>query len=68
MNTIETGVYTVADEALSLAAKLYDNLAIIRYDPVGASSDDLELAKEIRGLLSQALERSNAIRSNTGKG
>ena len=68
MNEIESSVYTAVDEALSLAANLYEDLAEIRYDPVGASSVDLELAKEIRGLLSQATERSNTIRSNTGMG
>ena len=42
MNEIEERVYTLTDSANSLAAELYDALEMIRYDPVGATSDDME--------------------------
>ena len=66
MNTIEEKVYTLADDAISLAADLYGSLEAIRYDPAGATPDDMELMKEIRGLLNQALERAKTVQSNTG--
>ena len=68
MNAIEEKVYTLTDDANFLAADLYDALETIRYDPVGATPDDIERMKEIRGLLRQALERANAVKANTGKG
>ena len=68
MNQIEERVYTLTDDAISLAADIYDALEQIRYDPVGATPDDIERMKEIRGLLGQALERAKAVRANTGKG
>lgn len=64
MNTIEEKVYTLADDAISLAADLYGSLEAIRYDPTGATPDDMELMKEIRGLLNQALERAKTVQSN----
>ena len=64
MNTIEEKVYTLADDAISLAADLYGSLEAIRYDPAGATPDDMELMKEIRGLLNQALERAKTVQSN----
>ena len=64
MNTIEEKVYTLADDAISLAADLYGSLEVIRYDPTGATPDDMELMKEIRGLLNQALERAKTVQSN----
>ena len=54
MNAIEEKVYTLTDDALSIAADIYDALETIRYDPVGATPDDIERMKEIRGLLRQA--------------
>ena len=51
MNEIEERVYTLTDSANSLAAELYDALEMIRYDPVGATPDDMEFMKEINGLL-----------------
>ena len=68
MNTIEEKVYTLIDNANSLAADLYDVLETIRYDPVGATPDDVELMKEINGLLRQALERANKVKANVGRG
>ena len=68
MNAIEEKVYTLTDDALSYAADIYDALETIRYDPVGATPDDVERMKEIRGLLRQALERANTVRANTGRG
>ena len=68
MNQIENRVYTLTDEANSLAAELYDTLEQIRYDPVGATPDDIEYMKEIRGLLRQAQERANKVKANVGKG
>ena len=68
MNAIEEKVYTLADSADSLAAELYDALETIRYDPVGATADDMEFMKEINGLLKQALERANRVKANVGKG
>ena len=68
MNAIEEIVYTLTDDANSLAAELYDTLEQIRYDPVGATPDDIEYMKEIRGLLRQAQERANKVKANVGKG
>lgn len=68
MNAIEERVYTLTDDANSLAAELYDTLEQIRYDPVGATPDDIEYMKEIRGLLRQAQERANKVKANVGKG
>lgn len=68
MNAIEEKVYTLADDANSLAAKLYDVLETIRYDPVGAVPDDAEYMKEINGLLRQALERANRVKANVDRG
>ena len=68
MNQIEERVYTLTDDALSIAADIYDALEQIRYDPVGATPDDIERMKEIRGLLGQALERAKTVKANTGKG
>ena len=68
MNAIEERVYTLTDDANTLAAELYGSLEAIRYDPVGATPDDIERMKEIRGLLRQALERAKAVQANTGKG
>ncbi len=41
---------------------------MIRYDPVGATPDDIERMKEIRGLLGKALEQAKTVQANTGKG
>ncbi len=68
MNKIEEKVYTLTDDALSLATDIYDALEQIRYDPVGATPDDIERMKEIRGLLGQALDRAKTVQANTGKG
>ena len=68
MNATEERVYTLTDNANSLAADLYDALEAIRYDPVGATPDDAELMKEINGLLQQALERANKVKANVGRG
>ena len=68
MNKIEEKVYILTDDALSLAADIYDALEQIRYDPAGATPDDVERMKEIRGLLGQALERAKTVQANTGKG
>ena len=68
MNAIEEKVYTLTDDANSLASELYDSLEAIRYDPVGATPDDIELMKEVRGLLRQALERANKVKANVGRG
>ena len=68
MNAIEEKVYTLTDDANFLAAEVYDALEMIRYDPVGATPDDVEYMKEINGLLRQALERANAVKANVGKG
>ena len=68
MNQIEERVYTLTDDANSLAAELYDALEAIRYDPVGATPDDVESMKEIRGLLQQAQERANTVKANVGRG
>ena len=68
MNAIEEKVYTLTDDANFLAAEVYDALEMIRYDPVGATPDDVEYMKEINGLLRQALERANKIKANVGKG
>ena len=67
MNAIEEKVYTLADDANSLTAELYDALETIRYDPVGAAPDDAEYMKEINGLLRQALERANKVKANVGR-
>ena len=68
MNQIEECVYTLTDDANSLAAELYDTLEAILYDPVGATPDDVEYMKEIRGLLRQALDRAKKIEADVGKG
>ena len=68
MNQIEEKVYTLTDDANSLAAELYDALEMIRYDPVGAAPDDVEYMKEINGLLQQALERAKKVQGDVGKG
>ena len=68
MNAIEEKVYTLTDDANFLAAEVYDALEMIRYDPVGATPDDVEYMKEISGLLRQALERANKVKANVGKG
>ena len=68
MNAIEERVYTLTDDTLSYAADIYGALETIRYDPVGATPDDIERMKEIRGLLRQALERAKTVRANTGRG
>ena len=68
MNAIEERVYTLTDNADSLAAEIYDALEAIRYDPVGATPDDVEYMKEINGLLRQALERANKVKANVGRG
>ena len=68
MNQIEETLYTLTDDADSLASELFSTLESIRYDPVGANTDDVEFMKEIRGLLRQALERAKKIEANVGKG
>ncbi|MBR0160539.1 MAG: hypothetical protein IJQ02_04555 [Oscillospiraceae bacterium] len=68
MNAIEEKVYTLTDDANFLAAEVYDALEMIRYDPVGATPDDVEYMKEINGLLRQALERANKVKANVSKG
>ena len=68
MNAIEDRLYTLTDDADSLASELFNTLESIRYDPVGAGPDDTEAMKEIRGLLTQALERAKKIQRNVGKG
>lgn len=68
MNQIEERVYTLTDDALSLATDIYDALEQIRYDPVGATPDDVEAMKEVGGLLRQALERARRVQGNVGKG
>ena len=68
MNQIEEALYTLTDDADSLASELFSTLESIRYDPVGAKWDDPEDMKEIRGLLTQALERAKKIQRNVGKG
>lgn len=68
MNAIEDRVYTLTDSADSLAAELYNTLEAIRYDPVGATPDDMEYMKEINGLLRQALERANKVKASVGRG
>ena len=68
MNQLENRVYTLTDEANSLAAELYDTLEKIRYDPVGATAADVERMEEINRLLRQALEQANTVKTNVGKG
>lgn len=68
MNAIEEQVYILTDSANSLTAELYDALETIRYDPVGATPDDMEFMKEVNGLLRQALERANKVKANVGRG
>ena len=68
MNAIEERVYTLTDDANTLVAELYDSLEAIRYDPVGATPDDMEYMKEINGLLRQALERAKSVKANVGRG
>ena len=68
MNRTEERVYTRTDDAAYKAAELMSLLETIRHDPVGAEPDDMELMKEINGLLNQALERAKTVESHTGKG
>ena len=68
MNQIEEALYILTDDADSLASELFSTLESIRYDPVGATPDDMEFMKEINGLLRQALERANKVKANVGKG
>ena len=68
MNQIEERLYTLTDDANFLATELYDSLEAIRYDPVGATPDDVEYMKEIRGLLRQALDRAKKVEADVGKG
>ena len=68
MNQIENQVYTLTDEANSIAAELYNTLEQIRYDPVGAMATDAERMEEINRLLRQALEQANTVKTNVGKG
>ena len=68
MNQIENTLYTLTDEADSIASELLSILESIRYDPVGAKWDDPEDMKEIKGLLTQALERARKIQRNVGRG
>jgi hypothetical protein len=68
MNQIEEALYTLTDDADSLASELFRILESIRYDPVGAKWDDPEAMREIRGLLTQALERAKKIQRNVGRG
>ena len=68
MNQIEDRVYTLTDEADSKAAELLRILETIRYDPVGAEPDDMELMNEVNGLLKQALERAKTVERHTGTG
>ena len=64
----EETLYTLTDDADSLASELFSTLESIRYDPVGATADDVEFMKEIRGLLRQALDRAKKIEADVGKG
>ena len=68
MNQIEERLYTLTDDANFLATELYDSLEAIRYDPVGATPDDVEYMKEIRGLLRQALDRAKKVEADVGRG
>ena len=68
MNQIEEALYTLTDDADSLASELFSTLEAIRYDPVGAKWGDPEDMREIRGLLAQALERAKKIQRNVGRG
>ena len=68
MNQLEETLYTLTDDADSLASELFSILESIRYDPVGAKWDDAEDMKEIRWLLTQALERAKKIQRNVGRG
>ncbi len=68
MNAIEDRLYTLTDDADSLASELFNTLESIRYDPVGAGPDDTEAMREIRGLLTQAMERAKKIQRDVGKG
>ena len=68
MNQIEETLYTLTDDAESLASELFSTLERIRYDPVGANADDVEFMKEIRGLLRQTMERANKVKANVGRG
>ncbi len=43
------------------ASDLYSTLKQIRYNQVGAGTDDTEAKKEIKGLPKQALERAKKI-------
>ena len=68
MNQIEETLYSLTDDADSLASEIFSTLEGIRYDPVGANVDDIERMKEIRGLLRQALERAKTVEANVGRG
>ena len=68
MNKIEDELYTLTDDDDTLAQELFSTIENIRYDPVGATDDDIELMKEIHGLLRYALERANKVKANVGKG
>ena len=68
MNQIEETLYTLTDDADSLASELFSTPESIRYDPVGANADDVEFMKEIRGLLRQALDRAKKVEADVGKG
>ena len=48
MNAIEDRLYTLTDDADSLASELFNTLESIRYDPVGAGPDDTEAMRELR--------------------
>ena len=50
------------------ASDLYSTLKQIRYNQVGAGTDDTEAKKEIKRLPKQALERAKKIQGNIGKG
>ena len=47
MNQIEEALYTLTNNADSLALELLSRLETIRNDPVGANVDDFEFMKEI---------------------
>lgn len=68
MNKVEDELYTLTDDADTLAHELFSTIESIRYDPVGATDDDIELMKEIHGLLRYALERANKVKASVGKG
>ena len=68
MNQIEDTLYTLTDAADTVASELFSSLESIRYDPVGANTDDVESMKEIRSLLQQALDLAKKVEANVGKG